>query len=223
MTDVVSLDAVTREFGSGTQRITPVRALSLAVSPGEILGIAGPSGCGKSTLLRLAAGLERPDLGTVRYGEMPAWNGRRRHPSYPRPGYVMPVFQDPSASLDARWPIWKTLTEPVHRLYSSRSERRSIADRWLAEARLEHVDRDARPCQLSGGQCQRIAVLRALIAEPALIVADEPTARQDIITAAALSAMLRSAADNGTAIMIVSHNRVWLESLTPRIVDLSRC
>jgi peptide/nickel transport system ATP-binding protein len=82
------------------------------------------------------------------------------------------------------------------------------------------VDEEARPHELSGGQCQRIAILRAIIAEPALIVADEPTARQDVITAAAMTAQLREAAAAGTAIVVVSHNTIWLETLADRVLDL---
>jgi peptide/nickel transport system ATP-binding protein len=152
----------------------------------------------------------------------------------------MPVFQDPFASLNPRWPIWRLITEPLtapgrgkllagrRRITPERDkppsdQRRVIAQRWLDQARLGHLDLNTRPGQLSGGQCQRVAVLRALVAEPALIIADEPTARQDVITAAAMSELLVTAARRGTALVVVSHDTAWLGTLAHRIRQLPGC
>lgn len=222
---VVSVDEVTRTYATARGDVTAVDRVTLKVQRGEILGISGPSGSGKSTLLRILSGIERPDGGGVRFGGHPAWPARARVASYPRPGYVMAVFQDPFASLDPRWPIWRTLTEPL--TVRGRSGRRpdqlrATAERWLEQARLGHVDPMSRPGELSGGQCQRVAILRALIAEPALIVADEPTARQDVITAAAMSEMLTGASEGGTAIVVVSHDRTWLDTIAHRTLPMPR-
>jgi peptide/nickel transport system ATP-binding protein len=214
---VVTAEQVSRSYRTAHGRVIPVDRVTLTVDPGEILGIHGPSGSGKSTLLRLLAGIERPDRGDIRFADQPAWTHRRRHARYPRPGYVMPVFQDPTGSLDPRWPIWRTLTEPLTAPGRSRpADLRGIAEDWLQRARLGHLDPTARPGHLSGGQCQRIALLRALIAEPALVVADEPTARQDVITAAAMTELLTEASRHGTAIVVVSHDTTWLHTLAHR-------
>ncbi|GGK41798.1 hypothetical protein GCM10010124_38260 [Pilimelia terevasa] len=219
MTAVVAAVGISRRYGP----VTALAELSLAVAPGQILGVTGPSGVGKSTLLRLLAGLERPDTGHVAYAGEPAWAGRGVR--YPRPGYVMPVFQNPTASLNPRWPIWRSLTEPLTapgRERPGRARRRHLAAEWLARAHLDHIDPDTRPGALSGGQCQRVAVLRALVARPALIVADEPTARQDVITAAATSQLIAAATAAGTAAaVVVSHDRAWLAGLAHQIVDLA--
>lgn len=222
---VVAVDRVTRSYATNRGDITAVDHITLSVQPGEILGISGPSGSGKSTLLRLLAGIERPDSGDVRFGEHAVWPASAGFARYPRPGYVMPVFQDPFASLDLRWPIWRTLTEPL--TAPGRGRRRpaqllAVAAHWLDLARLGHLDSTARPGQLSGGQCQRIALLRALIAEPALIVADEPTARQDAITAAAMSELLTQASQRGTAVVVVSHDTTWLDALAHRTFRMPR-
>ncbi len=218
---VVAVHEVTRTYATSRGRLTAVDGVTLSVDPGEILGISGPSGSGKSTLLRLVAAMERPDRGDVWFGGDSAWPGRARSARYPRPGYVMPVFQDPFASLDPRWPIWRTLTEPLSgRGQGNQSELRATAEHWLEQARLGHVDPTARPGELSGGQCQRVAILRALVAEPALIVADEPTARQDVITSAAMSGLLTSAAQRGIALIIVSHNRPWLDTIAHRTLRM---
>ena len=101
---VVTIDRVSVTYRSGTSTIQALRDASLTVHAGEIVGIAGPSGSGKSTLLRIASGIEHPESGTVTFAGGQA--------SAPR-GYVMPVFQDPVASLDRRWPIWRSITEPA--------------------------------------------------------------------------------------------------------------
>jgi len=209
-----------RSYPTRTGATTAVDRVGLSVAEGEVLGITGPSGSGKSTLLRLLGGIERPDQGTLSYAGQPAWpRPRARRPYYPRPGYVMPVFQDPAASLDWRWPIWRSLTEPLTRRHSA-SERRAIAAGWLERVGMDQVDASARPHELSGGQCQRVAVLRALVARPSLIVADEPTARQDVITAAAVSDLLRKAAGDGTAIVVVSHDTAWLATFVHQILHM---
>ncbi|SEF18959.1 dipeptide/oligopeptide/nickel ABC transporter ATP-binding protein [Jiangella alba] len=197
--------------------------LTVAVHPGEIVGVTGASGCGKSTTLRLLAGLEQPHAGTVRLGGADIW-AEGRTPRPPRPGYVMPVFQDPVASLDRRWPIWRSVTEPltVGRPRMSKQERMAAAREHLARLSLDHLDVRCLPTQLSGGQCQRVAIARALVAGPALVVADEPTASLDVTTAAGVTRVLREAADQGTALVIVSHDQDRLSVLADRILRMNR-
>jgi peptide/nickel transport system ATP-binding protein len=212
--------ALVRSYPTRTGFTTAVDHAEVSVAEGEVLGITGPSGSGKSTLLRLLGGMERPDQGTISYAGLPAWPRRRaRRTCYPRPGYVMPVFQDPAASLDWRWPVWRTLTEPLTGRRSP-SERRAIAVEWLERAAMGRAEATMRPDGLSGGQCQRVAVLRALMARPSLIVADEPTARQDVITAAAVGDLLREAASDGTAVIVVSHGTAWLATFVDRILHM---
>jgi peptide/nickel transport system ATP-binding protein len=227
-TPVLEATNLTRTYHAHGGATGGVRSADLTVQPGEIVGINGPSGAGKTTLLRLLSGIERPDAGQLAYGGEEAWadggRRRRRMARYPRPGYVMPVYQDPFASLDPRWPIWRTMTEPLGPVTAGRlpvTERREIARQSLERAGMANVDETSRPGELSGGQCQRVAILRALAAKPALLLADEPTARQDVITAAAMTELLRAASDDGAAMVVVSHNQHWLAGLAHRVLDLS--
>jgi peptide/nickel transport system ATP-binding protein len=207
---VVTVDRVSVTYRSGTTVIPALRKASLTIGAGEIVGIAGPSGSGKSTLLRIASGIEEPDSGTVTFGGGLA--------AAPR-GFVMPVFQDPVASLDRRWPIWRSVTEPLtvsRRL--NRTERLRLARAALAQVRLDGLDPQRLPGQLSVGQCQRVAIARALIARPALVVADEPTASLDVTTAAEIIDLLRLARGTGVAVALVSHDEALLAAVADRIV-----
>jgi peptide/nickel transport system ATP-binding protein len=209
---VVTIDRVSVTYRSGTSTIPALRDASLTVHAGEIVGIAGPSGSGKSTLLRIASGIEQPGSGSVTFADGQA--------SVPR-GYVMPVFQDPVASLDRRWPIWRSITEPATATRRmSRPERLRLAREALAQVRLGQLDPHRLPGQLSVGQCQRVAIARALIARPALIIADEPTASLDVTTAAEIVDLLRLTRQSGLAIALVSHDEALLAAVADRIVRI---
>ena len=184
---------------------------------GDIVGVQGPSGCGKSTLLRVLASVQKPTAGALLYHEVPV-----RAPV--RTGYVMTVDQYTTTALDRRWPIWKTLTEPLlaagRRPHPSPSQRRRIAAEQLATIGLGLLDIEARPRELSGGQRQRVNILRALLAEPSLLVADEPTAALDVSVAAGVLRLLSDAADRGLAIVVASHNLPSLQVLCDRVLEL---
>jgi len=203
---VAEVRGVSRHYGP----VTAIDDVSLTQHRGEIVGIVGRSGSGKSTLARLVAGLERPDSGTV---TLDGQSTRRRL----RPGYVMSVFQDPVASLDRRWPLWRTLAEPVRARGAALT--RDAAARALADVGLD-LDLDRRPGSLSVGQAQRVAIARALLAEPALLVADEPTASLDVATAAAITDLLRGLADRGAALLVVSHDRARLAGYADRVLTM---
>jgi peptide/nickel transport system ATP-binding protein len=219
MSAVIELRGVAQRYGD---RVV-LAPSDLVVEAGEVVGICGPSGAGKSTLLRILAGLEPPDEGQVLFSGVPVWRHRlgRWVRDVPRPGYVMPVFQHARASLDPRWPLWRTVTEPLTvspGAVRSGAERRQRTRALLAEVGLEHLNIEAVPGELSIGQCQRLAILRALAAGPAVIAADEPTSALDTTTAAAVLRLLRSVADAGTALLIASHDQAMLSVMADRII-----
>jgi peptide/nickel transport system ATP-binding protein len=185
--------------------------VDLHVRAGEVLGICGPSGQGKTTLLRALAGLHRPAAGSVWLGDVDVWRGRR--PRRPRPGYVMPIFQDVAASLDPRWPVWRSVAEA--------GATRPDVERLFAAVGLDERHLDARPAHLSGGQRQRVAIARALAGKAALIVADEPTAALDPTVAAGVVRLLREVADDGCAVVVASHDEARTNSYADRVLRVA--
>jgi peptide/nickel transport system ATP-binding protein len=214
---VLEVRNVCKSYGAGQEPTGILSDITFTVGAGEIVGLQGPSGCGKSTLLRLLMTIERPTSGEV-YLDGNLVTGPQRD------GSIMPIFQNAQSSLDPRWPVWKTITEPLvapHRGKTpSRSARRTLAQGYLGRIGMESVDLSARPRQLSGGQCQRLAILRALIAQPRLLVADEPTSALDVSVAAGVLHLLREVADRGVAIVLASHDRHALAALCDRTIQL---
>lgn len=227
MTAVVQARGLAKTYGRGRAAVQAVAHADLTVHAGEIIGIHGPSGCGKSTLLGLLAALRPATAGTIRHGDRlvaaPADHASRA--VRPEPGFAMPIFQDPVGSLDPRWPLWRTITEPLTAPHRSdrprRAERRAIARRRLDEIGLCTVSEDTRPAYLSGGQCQRVSILRALTAQPSLLVADEPTSALDASVAADVLHLLARTAQAGTAIVVVSHDRAMLASLSDLVLQMT--
>jgi len=168
----LTLSGIQKSFGS-----TPVlKGISLTVERGEFVTLLGPSGCGKTTLLRLIAGLESADAGKVLIGksvvEEPT-NGIHIKPQDRRLGYV---FQD-----YALWPhmtVFENLAFPLKMLKTPKDEIDTAVNRVLEIVKLsEHIDK--RPEQLSGGQQQRVSIARAVIANPEIILFDEPLSNLD--------------------------------------------
>ena len=218
---VVRVEGITKTYAGRAGGVAAVQPTSLELRSGEVVGVVGASGSGKSTLLRLLSGIERPDTGEIVMGGRPLW-GSGPTPTLPRKGFAMPVFQDPVGSLDERWPLWRSITEPLVVTGSrlSRRERRERATTALASVGMSDVDVERLPGSLSVGQCQRVAVLRGLIACPALLAADEPTASLDVGAASVVTNMLRAAADAGAAVLVVSHDEARVRSYADRILSV---
>ena len=213
---VAEVRDLTIRYGPGPRDGALLTGASFVVWPGEIVGIRGASGCGKSSLLRVLAGLMRAASGSVYLGGTPVKGPRRD-------GHVMPISQDSGGSLDPRWPIWRSITEPLmarqRRPHPDRRSRRAVARERLESVNLGTLDLDARPRELSGGQRQRVAILRALVAAPALLLADEPTAALDVSVSAAVLGLLHATAQSGVAIVVASHDRSSLEVLCDRVFE----
>src|SRR5690606_32452665 len=195
----------------------------LTLDGGEIVGIAGASGSGKSTLLRILGTIEPPSAGELRFG-FPTRPGKRLRGGIVQragPGVVMALFQDPTGSLDPRWPIWRSVTQALDPgLPGGRKARLERARAALAAVGRRPRAPFARPGALCVGERQRVAIARAVIAKPRLLVADEPTSALDTAATANVLHLLDGLAQSGTAILIVSHDRPLLSALCDRVFSM---
>ncbi len=171
---------------------TALADLSLAVAPGEVVGIVGESGSGKSTLLRALAGLLVPDAGTLSFGAAAApWRCDKRSREARRE--IQIVFQNPDASLNPRQTLAALIDHPLHRFLPglSAAQRRERVRDVLGRLRLSPDLLDRYPAELSGGQRQRVALARALVADPAVVLCDEITSALDVSVQASILELLQ--------------------------------
>jgi putative ABC transport system ATP-binding protein len=187
-------------------RTVALRGVSLTVDPAEIVAVTGPSGCGKSTLLHAAAGIIRPQKGSVRLlGQDLASldEGERTRLRRHRVGIVLQFGQ-----LVPDVPILDNVALPLMFNGEGRALARQMAREWLARVGMEDV-RDAVPAELSGGQGQRVAVARALVTDPRIVLADEPTGSMDTVGGEELlELLLGNARERGTSIVLVTHDNI---------------
>jgi putative ABC transport system ATP-binding protein len=212
----VAAHDLTRRFGDGDSAVEAVRGVSLDVPTGQFTAIMGPSGSGKSTLMHLLAGLDRPTEGSVEIdgqeittmGDKQLTLLRRRHI-----GFVFQAF-----NLVPTLTAEENVTLPLS--IAGRKIDRSWVDAVIRRVRLDDR-RSHRPAELSGGQQQRVAVARALVAEPTVLFADEPTGNLDSQSSTEVIELLRDAASvHGQTIVMVTHDPAAAEA-ADRIVHFA--
>ncbi|MGR6316651.1 ABC transporter ATP-binding protein [Micromonospora soli] len=190
---------VVRSYGP-----TPaLRGVTLDVAEGEIVAVTGPSGCGKSTLLHCLAGLLRPDAGQViwRGERIDLWSEAARSRLRRTEFGVLFQFGQLVAELTAA----ENVALPLLLAGTGRREARTAALGWLERLGVAEVA-DARPGEMSGGQQQRCATARALVTEPRVLFADEPTGALDTLTGEqVLTQLVRLAREQRTTVVLVTH------------------
>ena len=200
MTDIV------REYQAGGNRVRALDGIALRIEGGQFVSVVGPSGSGKSTLLHLLGALDSPNSGSIRFNGVEIatmtddeQSSFRRH----KVGFIFQFF-----NLLPTLSAWENVAIP--RLLDKQRLRRARPDavRLLQIVGLGHRI-DHRPAEMSGGEMQRVAVARALMMDPPLILADEPSGNLDSATGAAIVELLRSVAhDEGVdrSVVMVTHN-----------------
>lgn len=200
---MLELTDVVKEYHVGQQRVRALDGVSLRIAAGEFTSVIGPSGSGKSTLLHLLGALDSPDSGSITFqGEQIGDLGDDRQSEFRRHrvGFVFQFF-----NLLPTLTAWENVAIP--KLLDGTGLRRAkpraleLLDLVGLADRAEH-----RPAELSGGQMQRVAVARALIMDPPLILADEPTGNLDSKTGAAILELLGAITEKGNSVVMVTHD-----------------
>ena len=190
--------------------------VSFALMPGEILGIVGESGCGKSTLLRCIACLEKPTAGEI---ELDGRNVAGKRPADVCRKLQM-VFQDAAASFDPRMKTGAAIDESIRQLVrlsgGAVKERR---DELIRQAGLDPALAERYPSKLSGGQCQRLAIARALAGSPEVLLCDEITSALDVSAQAQIAGLLTALRrELGLSIVFVSHDLALVGGVCDRLI-----
>ncbi len=205
---LLTVDRIAKSYTTPNGNIMPVlKDVSFSVKPGDTLAITGPSGSGKSTLLNIVGALDRPTFGRVCLGERDLALLSDDELASIRSREVGFVFQ-----LHHLLPQCTALENVLIPTLPLGPQRDADAQAKRARKLLERVGlgnrMQYRPGQLSGGECQRVAVVRALVNKPSLILADEPTGSLDHETALSITGLLKSLnAEENTALIVVTHAR----------------
>jgi multiple sugar transport system ATP-binding protein len=211
----LSFHGVSRTYPSLRGPVRAVRSVDLTVEDGEFFVLLGPSGCGKSTVLNLAAGLERPTAGEIRFDDAVVASRERRVFVPPRDRNVAMVFQ--SYALYPHLNVYENIAFPLRVVGEKREEIDRAVARTASMLGIGDLLR-SKPAELSGGQRQRVAIARALVRKPRLFLLDEPLSNLDAALRAATRVELRQLQRSlGITTVYVTHDQTEAMTLGDRV------
>jgi putative ABC transport system ATP-binding protein len=182
---------------------TALNGIDIAINPGEFVAIMGPSGCGKSTLLNILGLLDNPSEGQYEFFGTEVAKMSERQRANLRKGNIGFVFQ--SFNLIDELTVYENVELPLLYLKTPATERKKKVENALERMNIMHR-RNHFPQQLSGGQQQRVAIARAVIADPKVILADEPTGNLDSVNGLEVMNLLTQLNQAGTTVIMVTHS-----------------
>jgi putative ABC transport system ATP-binding protein len=203
MTPLIKLDGITKVFLTDEVETHALSGIHLEINKGEYVSIAGPSGCGKSTLLSILGLLDTPTDGSYTLNEHPVANldfGQRARIRNREIGFIFQSF-----NLIGDLTVFENVELPLTYRGMASSQRRAAAHAALEKVGMSHR-LNHYPSQLSGGQQQRVAVARALVGNPSILLADEPTGNLDSKNGDAVMELLRDLHREGATICMVTHD-----------------
>jgi len=200
---MIKLTNLSRVFRTQDVETTALSNINLTVNEGDFLAIMGPSGCGKSTLLSILGMLDSPTTGSFDFAGTDIAGYSEKQLSMLRKASIGFVFQ--SFNLIDELTVFENVELPLQYQKISKSERKERVEAILKRVGIDHRGEHL-PQQLSGGQQQRVAVARALVINPKLILADEPTGNLDSKNGDEVMAMLRELNCEGTTVIMVTHS-----------------
>ena len=201
---MIHIENLTKVFRTSEVETLALNGVSLRVEAGEFVAVMGPSGCGKSTLLNILGLLDNPTEGTYLLDGRDVSQLRENERTDLRKGVIGFVFQ--SFNLIDELNVYENIELPLLYMGVPAKERRqrveAVMDRMAISHRRKHF-----PCQLSGGQQQRVAIARAVLANPKLILADEPTGNLDSQNGKEVMNLLSELHQEGTTVIMVTHSQ----------------
>ena len=218
MENLLEVQDLTKIFGAGGGRpVTAADHVTFSLRAGEALGLVGESGCGKSTLARMIARLLEPTAGAVFLEGEEITKLRRRalRPVYRK---MQMVFQSPAGSFDPRRTLGHGIAESLENRGLSSGERQARTARLLERCGLLADFAGRYPHEVSGGQCQRAAIARALAAEPRLLICDEATSALDVTVQQQILELLGELRRDGLSILFICHNLALVQSFCDRVL-----
>jgi oligopeptide/dipeptide ABC transporter ATP-binding protein len=219
MSPILEIDGLYKQFPIAGSRsvVQAVNGVSLAIGPGETLGLVGESGSGKTTVGRCIVGLTEASAGLIRFKGEDISMPRARRPRRLL-GKIQLVFQEPAESLDPRMRIARSIEEPLLALGMPTAARRQHVGEAIERVGLRRDMLDLYPAELSAGQQQRVGIARAMITRPELVVLDEPTSALDpTARAEIIELLMKIQAELGTAYLFISHDLSTVRFISHRV------
>jgi putative ABC transport system ATP-binding protein len=198
---VIDCRGVVKIYPAGSGRVQALRGVDLEIRRGELVALAGPSGSGKSSLLRIVAGLDDASAGRVEVAGVDFALVPRRRRRQVRARLLAHVYQRPEDNLLAHLTAFEQVARVAHRRRAGVGDALRVLELVGLGDRLEH-----RPHELSGGEQQRLAFARAAVGDPAIVIADEPTAELDVASTDRVLATIEELHRSGTTIVLATHD-----------------
>ena len=213
---MIQLNNIKKVYSFEDVETWALREVNLEIKKGEFVAIMGPSGCGKSTLLNILGLIDNPTEGTYMLNEQDVSMLSESKRTDIRKGMIGFVFQ--SFNLIDELNVYENIELPLLYMGISASERKKRVEAVMEQLSMSHRRRHY-PRQLSGGQQQRVAIARAIVAQPSIILADEPTGNLDSKNSKEVMNMLQQLHKQGTTIIMVTHS-LHDASYAERIINL---
>lgn len=210
---MISFGQVYKRYPGGFEAL---RNVTFSIATGEMVFVTGHSGAGKSTLLKLIAAIERPSSGSVIVNGQNVGALKARAIPFLRRNFGL-IFQDQKLLFDRT--VFDNVVLPLHIIGYDRREAARRVRAALAKVGLLSKEK-AYPVTLSGGEQQRLAIARAVVHRPAILLADEPTANLDAAYSAELGELFRSFNQVGVTVLIATHDKQLAARLNPRVLEL---